>query len=288
MEEKKKKPQNGKKGAEPIAVTPENKQTIMMVLGAALAVLIIVIIIIAVVTAGGNSNQQGGIDGGEGVGDVEEVTEYGTGACEYLETRDISGRDIKYVEMSVKGYGKLVILLDATTAPITVANFLSLVEDGFYDGLTFHRIIKDFMIQGGDPEGDGTGGSDKEIFGEFSANGFENDISHKAGVISMARGNDVDSASSQFFICNADASSSLDGRYAAFGYVVQGMSIVEKITKDVFPKTAYADYYGSYEIDYEYGTYKQVVWQYLGNGAVEKDSDKPVIEYIKVLDSWEK
>ena len=219
----------------------------------------------------------------------------GTGACEYLETRDISGRDIKYVEMCVKGYGKLVILLDATTAPVTVENFISLVESGFYNGLTFHRIIKDFMIQGGDPKADGTGGSDKDIKGEFSSNGHENDISHKYGVISMARaGGDetnnygYDSASCQFFICNADASSSLDGSYAAFGYVVEGMSVVDEITEKVFPKTAYADYYGSYEIDPYYQTYKHYVWQYLGNGALESKNDQPVIEYIKVLDSWEK
>lgn len=212
----------------------------------------------------------------------------GTGACEYLETRDISGRDIKYVEMCVKGYGKLVILLDATTAPVTVENFISLVESGFYNGLTFHRIIKNFMIQGGDPKADGTGGSDKDIKGEFSSNGHENDISHKYGVISMARSNDPNSASSQFFICNADASSSLDGSYAAFGYVVEGMSVVDEITEKVFPKTAYADYYGSYEIDPYYQTYKHYVWQYLGNGALESKNDQPVIEYIKVLDSWEK
>ena len=218
----------------------------------------------------------------------------GTGACEYLETRDTSGRDIKYVEMCVKGYGKIVILLDATTAPITVANFVSLVEKGFYDGLTFHRIIKDFMIQGGDPDADGTGGNkdangnEINIKGEFSSNGHDNDISHKYGVISMARANDPDSASSQFFICNADASSSLDGNYAAFGYVVEGMSVIDEITEDVFPKTDYADYYGSYEIDPYYQTYKHIVWQYLGNGALSNKADQPVIKYIKLLDSWEK
>ena len=219
----------------------------------------------------------------------------GTGACEYLETRDITGRDIKYVEICVEGYGRLVVLLDATTAPITVANFISLVESGFYDGLTFHRIIKDFMIQGGDPKADGTGGSDQDIKGEFSSNGHENDISHKYGVISMARsGGDEtnnygrDTASSQFFICNADASSSLDGEYAAFGYVVEGMSVVDEITEKVFPKTDYADYYGSYEIDSYYQTYKHYVWQYLGNGALSDKDDQPVIKYIKVLDSWKK
>ena len=218
----------------------------------------------------------------------------GTGACEYLETRDITGRDIKYVEMCIEGYGRCVILLDATTAPETVANFISLVESGFYDGLTFHRIIKDFMIQGGDPKGNGTGGNtDKNgneinIKGEFASNGHANDISHKYGVISMARANDPNSASSQFFICNADASSSLDGSYAAFGYVVEGMSVIDAITNDVFPKTDYASYYNDWTIDPYYGTYKHYVWNYLGNGSISNKADQPVIKYIRVLDSWKK
>ena len=198
-------------------------------------------------------------------------------ACAYASSRKTKGRDISYVEMSVKDYGKVVILLDKTTAPITVGNFLKLVNEGFYDGLTFHRIIKDFMIQGGDPDGNGTGGSKDTIFGEFSSNGYENDISHIRGVISMARSNDPDSASSQFFICNADARDSLDGNYATFGYVVKGMSVVDKITEDVFPKTALAEYYGT--------AYHQY-WAKYGNGAIENDADKPVIEYIKVLDNY--
>lgn len=219
----------------------------------------------------------------------------GTGACEYLETRDIAGRDIKYVEMCIEGYGRLVILLDATTAPITVANFISLVESGFYNGLTFHRIITEFMVQGGDPKADGTGGSENEIEGEFKANGHENDISHKYGVISMARAGGgasnnygYNTASSQFFICNADASSSLDGNYAAFGYVVEGMSVIDRLTREVFPKTDYADYYNNWSVDYTYNTYKHYVWQYLGNGAISNKTSQPVIKYIKVLDSWEK
>ena len=159
----------------------------------------------------------------------DETDPSGTGACEYLETRDTTGRDVKYVEMCVEDFGTVVILLDATTAPVTVANFISLVEEGFYDGLTFHRIIIDFMIQGGDPEGDGTGGSANTITGEFASNGFTNDISHKKGVISMARSEDPNSASCQFFICNDDASSSLDGQYAAFGRVIEGMETVDEI-----------------------------------------------------------
>lgn len=197
-------------------------------------------------------------------------------------------KDPVYVEMSVKDYGKVVMCLDPNEAPKTVANFVSLVEDGFYDGLTFHRIIKDFMIQGGDPDGNGTGGSAKTIFGEFSSNGHDNSISHKRGVVSMARSDDPNSASSQFFICNADASESLDGKYAAFGRVVEGMEVIDAITEKVFPKTKYADYYGKKEPDPVYGYPKEYVWSVLGNGALENDEDKPVIEYVKVLSSWEK
>lgn len=117
-------------------------------------------------------------------------------------------------------------------APLTVENFLKLTEEGFYDGLTFHRIIDGFMIQGGDPKGNGTGGSDETIKGEFSENGVENPLSHTRGAISMARSQDYDSASSQFFIVQED-STYLDGQYAAFGYVTEGMDVVDKICEDV-------------------------------------------------------
>lgn len=210
----------------------------------------------------------------------------GTGWSPYAETRDVSGRDIHYVELSVKDFGRAIILLDATTAPQTVENFLTLVKDGFYDGLTFHRVIKDFMIQGGDPKGDGSGDSGKLIKGEFSENGFFNDIQHYPGVISMARGEGMDSASCQFFICNADARESLDGKYAAFGYVIMGMSVIEKITEKVFPKTAFYDYYGNYNYHPGYGISYHYLWSYYGNGAIEEKDDKPVIEYIKVLENY--
>ncbi|MDE6231972.1 MAG: peptidylprolyl isomerase [Lachnospiraceae bacterium] len=136
------------------------------------------------------------------------------------------------VEIDIKDYGKISLELDADTAPITVTNFVNLAKSGFYDGLTFHRIRDGFMIQGGDPEGTGTGGSDKEIKGEFSKNGVENNISHERGVISMARAMDMDSASSQFFIVQTD-STYLDGSYAAFGHVTEGMEVVDKICKEV-------------------------------------------------------
>lgn len=133
--------------------------------------------------------------------------------------------------IDIKDYGKISLELDADTAPITVTNFVKLAKEGFYDGLTFHRIIKGFMMQGGDPKGDGTGGSDEEIKGEFSQNGVTNNISHKRGVISMARSQLYNSASSQFFIVHED-STFLDGQYAAFGHVTDGMDIVDKICEE--------------------------------------------------------
>lgn len=158
------------------------------------------------------------------------------------------------VEMSVKDYGKINLKLNADVAPITVTNFVNLVNEGFYNNLTFHRIIKDFMIQGGDPLHNGTGGSKNKIKGEFKDNGVNNNISHKKGVISMARSSDYDSASSQFFIVTKD-STFLDGEYAAFGVVTSGLDVVLKIS-DV---KAIDD-----------------------NGTVEY-KNQPVIEYIKVV-----
>ena len=144
-----------------------------------------------------------------------------------------NGADVHHVEIEVADYGTISLELDGKTAPITVENFLKLAKSGFYDGLTFHRIIDGFMIQGGDPEGTGYGGSDETIKGEFTQNGVENGISHVRGVISMARnGYDMDSASSQFFIVQSD-STFLDGQYAAFGHVTDGMEIVDAICKDI-------------------------------------------------------
>lgn len=135
------------------------------------------------------------------------------------------------VEITMASGGKITLELDSSAAPKTVDNFVKLVKDGFYDGLTFHRIKPGFMIQGGDPNGDGTGGSDKTIFGEFANNGWKNNnISHVRGVISMARKTTpLDSATSQFFITNAD-SKFLDGDYAAFGRVTSGMDVVDEIS----------------------------------------------------------
>lgn len=166
------------------------------------------------------------------------------------------GIGIHHAEITVKDMGVISVELDGDTAPITVQNFMDLANEGFYDGLTFHRIIDGFMIQGGDPNHNGTGGSEKTIKGEFSANGVENNISHTRGTISMARSNDMDSASSQFFIVQTD-STSLDGQYAGFGHVTSGMEIVDQICKDA----VVTDNNGS--VDYE---------------------NQPVIESIKIID----
>ncbi len=143
-------------------------------------------------------------------------------------------QSVRHAVITVKDYGTIELELDEGCAPLTVANFIKLAQSGFYDGLTFHRIMDGFMIQGGDPKGNGTGGSEEKIKGEFAKNGFDNPISHVKGVISMARGNDMNSASSQFFITVADATF-LDGGYAAFGRVTAGMEVAEQIAKDARP-----------------------------------------------------
>ncbi len=160
------------------------------------------------------------------------------------------------VEIEVENYGTITAELDADSAPITVTNFISLVNDGFYDGLTFHRIISGFMIQGGDPKANGTGGSDNTIKGEFSANGVSNNLKHTRGAISMARANDYNSASSQFFIVHK-TTASLDGLYAVFGYVTDGMDVVDRICEETIVQDS--------------------------NGTVLKEN-QPVIKSIKVID----
>ena len=159
--------------------------------------------------------------------------------------------------ITVEDYGVIEVALDHDAAPETVDNFITLANAGFYDGLTFHRIMEGFMIQGGDPDGNGTGGSGKTIKGEFAANGFMNPISHVRGVISMARGAyDYNSASSQFFIVQKD-SEFLDNNYAAFGYVLSGMEVVDEIAAKAKP------------ID--------------DNGTIPAE-EQPVIESIKIIE----
>ena len=137
-------------------------------------------------------------------------------------------KEVTMVTITVKDFGDMVLELYPEHAPETVANFIELAESGFYEGLVFHRIYKGFMIQGGSTDGIGISGSDKKIKGEFAANGVNNPISHERGVISMARTNDPNSASSQFFICDAD-STFLDGSYAAFGKLVEGYDVLDAI-----------------------------------------------------------
>ncbi|MBR6816525.1 MAG: peptidylprolyl isomerase [Clostridia bacterium] len=141
------------------------------------------------------------------------------------------------VVIEVKNMGTIKVELDEQAAPLTVQNFVELVEEGFYNGLTFHRVIAGFMIQGGCPLGNGTGGPGHTIKGEFEANGWKNPIKHERGVISMARAFDPDSAGSQFFIMHEDAPH-LDGQYAAFGKVIEGMEVVDEIANSL---TDYSD-----------------------------------------------
>lgn len=180
-----------------------------------------------------------------GCGDTRENADKSTAKTtkkeSFAEKKDADTSNSQYLtgkhhaEIVIAEYGKLELELDADVAPITVTNFVNLAKKGFYNGLTFHRIMSGFMIQGGDPNGDDTGGSEETIKGEFKSNGIENTMSHKRGVISMARTqNDPDSASSQFFIVQAD-SDFLDGDYAAFGKVTAGMDIVDKICQSVQP-----------------------------------------------------
>lgn len=200
-------------------------------------------------------------------------TQNGAGASGTQQSADVagtqadSGKDsaqdqsidpagLHHVEITVKDYGTISVELNGDKAPITVENFLKLAGDGFYDGLTFHRIISGFMIQGGDPLGTGMGGSDQQIKGEFALNGVENDLSHTRGAISMARSKLMDSASSQFFIVHED-STYLDGQYACFGYVTEGMEVVDAICE----ATPVTD----------------------SNGTVSAEN-QPVIESIKVID----
>ena len=175
---------------------------------------------------------------------------------EESEVNDMYSSGTHHAQIVVKDYGTISLELYADIAPITVSNFAKLVNDGFYDGLTFHRIIEGFMIQGGDPLGNGTGGSDENIKGEFAMNGVQNSISHVRGTISMARSTSYNSASSQFFIMQEDTPS-LDGLYAAFGKVTDGIEIVDKICKDTQVEDS--------------------------NGTVLKEN-QPVIEKITMID----
>lgn len=201
----------------------------------------------------------------------DQTDEYGTGACVYATERDTTGRSVGYVEICVENYGKIVLLLDHTTAPQTVVNFIGLVKAGYYDtptdpdynkpyGNTFHLVDPGFVIQGGCFNHSGTGNLEEKVDGEFASNGYYgNDIKHLRGVISMVRQDDPNSASCQFFICLDDIPH-LDGEYASFGYVITGMSVIDAIVADY---TQYADLENA--------------------GMIFDVENQPVIKYIKWL-----
>lgn len=152
----------------------------------------------------------------------------------YITTADLDPNLIYYADIEMENYGTITVQLDQKAAPVTASNFVKLAQSGFYNGLTFHRIIDRFMMQGGCPEGTGNGGSDNKIYGEFAENGYDNPLSHTRGTISMARSNNYNSARSQFFIVHQNYTG-LDGKYAAFGHVIEGMDIVDAICGSARP-----------------------------------------------------
>lgn len=261
--------QKKKRGSKPIKKDPEKikkqeqkeKRTsiIMISVFAAIIIASIVLIFVFGVPSSGNGNTS--TQTAEAPSQTVSENVYSEEPSETSEVSfvDIDENKTYTAEIKVKDYGTITVELDPKSAPITVKNFVSLVQSGFYDGLTFHRIMEGFMIQGGDPKGDGTGGADHTIKGEFAQNGVNNPISHKRGVISMARNSiSMDSASSQFFIVQSDDHVlSLDEKYAGFGHVTSGMDVVDKIAADAKP------------ID--------------DNGTIEKDQ-QPVIESIRMIE----
>ena len=221
-----------------------------------LSILLICIALLAAIFSGCNKTTPYETTGTAASGDGSSATVQESRPEVAAEFEMLSGKH--YIEIDVKDYGTMKVELDADVAPITVSNFIDLVNIGFYDGLTFHRIIDGFMAQGGDPEGTGMGGSDREIKGEFAQNGVENNISHVRGVISMARSSKPNRASSQFFIVHED-STFLDEQYAGFGIVTEGIEVIDALCEDV------------------------AGWNADGNGTVPK-KNQPVINYIKVIE----
>ena len=237
---------------------PSVNPKILIGIAAAAAIIGIIAIIVSSVRSAGAGTKTSSSAGSEST--VSEASAETESAAASKEKLAVSADDINithYAKIDIKDFGSVTVALDETAAPETVKNFVSLAESGFYDGLTFHRIIDGFMMQGGDPEGNGTGGSDRNIKGEFSSNGFENNLSHTRGAISMARSQMKDSASSQFFIVHRD-STFLDGDYAAFGSVTEGMDVVDRICGEAKP----AD----------------------GNGTIPPE-DQPVIETITITEA---
>lgn len=217
--------------AGPIEAAAQNKGKKMIIIVTAVALVCVAVLI--AIFAGSNSGNTTTSDDDDYY-ETSGTDDTGSGDVDVTDS-DLDPLLTYYADIEIENYGTITVELDQEAAPITVENFVNLAESGFYDGLTFHRIWEGFMMQGGDPNGDGTGGSDEEIVGEFSANGYDNPLSHTRGAISMARSDDYDSASSQFFIVHEDSTDSLDGLYAAFGYVTEGMDIVDAICEAAEP-----------------------------------------------------
>ncbi len=223
--------------------TSNQGKIILIIAGVFLAVIAVVLVIMAIVQNTGKkdstpSSQSSITHTSETTSKVSTISEDASvSGTDYLDSVVIDTTKTYYADIQIRNYGKIIVQLDYNAAPITTKNFIYLTESGFYNGLTFHRIMEGFMMQGGDPRGNGTGGSEHNIYGEFSANGYNNPLSHTRGAISMARNSfDMNSASSQFFIVQSDNHiSSLDGNYAAFGYVTQGLDIVDAVCRDAKP-----------------------------------------------------
>lgn len=203
----------------------QDKNKVALVLAVVAAVLVIVCVA-AFILNNKKDNSRTDVTDGQASGNKEASSD--NGGMPAVTSEDY------FADIDIKDYGIITVKLDGEAAPVTVKNFVSLAKEGFYDGLTFHRIIEGFMMQGGDPEGTGMGGSKKTIVGEFPNNGYDNKLSHTRGAISMARSNSYNSASSQFFIVHQD-SLALDGDYAVFGYVTEGIEVVDAVCSDAQP-----------------------------------------------------
>lgn len=196
--------------------------------------IIVVIMIMTMACMSGCSQTNMAAETPQGASTAETQASQEASATAEETSRSASAHESVYADIEVKDYGMITVELDPSAAPATVENFIELANSGFYDGLTFHRIMEGFMMQGGAPTGTGMGGLEKAIVGEFESNGYENPISHVRGTISMARSNDPDSATSQFFIVQDD-STFLDGSYAGFGTVTAGMDVVDAICEAAQP-----------------------------------------------------
>ncbi len=233
----------------PVEKQSNEGKIILIATGIILAVIVVLLIIVAITQGLGNGKHEESLVSTDysyddqtistdlTSGDMSEITDTSnTMDTSYMDSVVIDETKTYYADIDVKDYGKITVQLDYKAAPISTKNFIYLAQSGFYTNLTFHRIMTGFMIQGGDPLGNGQGGAANNIYGEFSLNGYDNPLSHTRGTIAMARGNDYNSASSQFFIVHDDsAAAKLDGRYAPFGHVTEGIEVVDKICEVAQP-----------------------------------------------------